>query len=531
MKTTRILAFLIIVLLTVPIFTACDGLGNQQDDSSVPEDGYVPTYGGTFSFSIPSPATLNPIMVKRNSEQWEVINLIFEGLLQYSANLTPNRKLSTGWHFSPDGLTWTFYLRRGVDWHDGTPFTAQDVVFTYEMLRLHNIEYKEKLRNVRALSATNDFTFVVQWKEPQRSGLSIFEFPIIPRHHYRGKILEDSFANLLEPIGTGPYRFDSYLPKEYLNLRANEDWWDDRPYIDRVTFRIIPDIKAAQAAFDARQLDIIPIMPEQWNRYSAINGIKTFKEFQLGQTFISINHQNPILAIREVRQAIVHAIDRQKIVDEVLLGHGDIINSPISYLFDNEIMYEYNPSKAQELLEGIGFEKDERGFYLRLNPDTGRLENISLRIVTNQGNETRIKTARYVRDQLQAFGIEVTVETLPWRTIEDSVYRRRVQDSLLIEWIFSPEINLYSGFHRLGGLNFINYSNPELDEIIGQKQWNVNLRRAHEILAEDLPYIFLYRRHNLYAARDKFGNSPINPGPSGLLWNFPKWYMTKTPIE
>ena len=521
MKKTILIFTLVIILF----FTGCHPDEIQHDPNDVGVINLEPTYGGTFSFSIPSPDTLNPILISRQSEQWEVMNLIFEGLLVYDPALNPHRKLSTGWRISNDSLTWSFTLRRNVKWHDGASFTAEDVVFTYEMLRLHGIEQYNKLKDVKRFYSTDDHTFIVEWNTPQREGLALFDFPIIPKHHYSGRIKDDSFSNLVEPIGTGPYKFEQYLPKEFIRLEVNEDWWDDRPYIDKVIAKVIPDVYAAQAAFTAMEIDVVRIEPEMWNRHSALSGIETFKGFDLGYVFLSLNHLDPIFSQREIRQALIHMIDRRKIVDELLIGHGDIIDSPISFLVPESTYYKYDPELANEILMEFGWELNEEGSLQRIDLVTGRTEIMTLNIITNRENQLRIDTAQYVKDSLERHGVAVTITTVPWRNLNDNILRKRVTESLLGEWQYRPEIDLYSGFHSMGRLNFINYNNPRLNSLLQNKSWETDYKEVNNILSEDLPYLFLFRKHSLYSRRDKFGNSPINPGPSGLLWNFPKWYL------
>jgi len=503
--------------------------------------GFRPDYGDAIvSGAIGEPRTLVPILAS-DSASGAICGLVFNGLVKYDKDLNLVGDLAEGWEISEDGLEITFYLREGVMWHDGSPFTSKDVEFTYKSLIDPNVRtpYSGDFKMVKELDIIDDYTLKVIYKEPFSPGLSSWGMNIMPKHLLEGEDLNTTgFAR--GPVGTGPYKFKLWKTGEKVELLSNHDYFEARPYIDRYIYRIIPDQATLFLELRAEGVDYISLTPLQFKRQTETGFFReNFQKFHFpsfGYTYLGYNLKDPRFRDLKVRQAINCAVDKEEIIRGVLLGLGRVATGPFipeSWAFNKDVKaVRYDPQKARGLLKEAGWE-DENGDGI-LEKDGARF---SFTVITNQGNEQRRMTLEIIQRRLKEVGIEVKIKIIEWSAFVSEFIDKRRFDAVLLGWGLGQDPDMYDIWHssktREGEFNFVGYSNQEVDRLLleGRRTFDQNRRqeayhRVHEILYEEQPYLFLYVPDALPIVHSRFKG--IEPGVAGIGHNFIKWFAPKS---
>ncbi|MFP5326027.1 MAG: ABC transporter substrate-binding protein, partial [Acidimicrobiia bacterium] len=348
MSTRRQLASLSILSLLV---AACGtdqatpseevGASSQPSmEASAAPASEAPTSGGTLVVAIGSdPGHLNPAITTSGATH-TASELLYNGLVGLDEELNPVPELAEDWDVSEDGTTYTFTLRDDVVWHDGEPFTIEDVKFSFEEVLL---EYHARTRasmgpNLASIEAPDDHTVVFTFNEPYGPlllQLDVTEAPIVAEHIYAGTDPLEAAANL-EPVGTGPFRFVSYAPESEIRFAANEEYFRGRPALDEIVQRIIPDASSAVIALEGGEVQWLWGVPgpdqERLADDPNIEFLRTNRNPGGSNCImtVSFNLENPILANLDVRRAVGHALDREAFLERVIFGEGRVAEAPIS---------------------------------------------------------------------------------------------------------------------------------------------------------------------------------------------------------
>ena len=438
------------------------------------------------------PGTFDPF-ARTTSATWAVLGNVFDALLQrdQDGNLQPS--LATDWS-TVDDSTWEFTLRQGVLWHDGTEFTAEDVAFTLDRARTD----ETLLRNpaflpIVEVEVVDDYTVRVHTDGPYP--LLINEMAqggssgILPRHVFE----ELGAANFnTAPIGTGPYRFVSWVRDDRVVLEAFDDHWRGRAEYDQVVFRVIPEASTRVAEVMTGGVDIAPgIPPLDVPRVNASGRAQVVPAPTTRAMMFYVQfHEDAATSDIRVRQAIDYAIDNQTLVDVVMGGAGVPVRGLVAPgvtgadmdLYDS---YRYDPERALELLAEAGY-------------GPGELE------ITIQGPHGRYlqdsDIAEVVGLMLQEVGVKTVVETMEWSAYRERVTYNFVEHIALIGLANSSMdagVALASSYRARMSLR--NYVNPYLGELLDVAEINMNfeerneqLREAFAILDNELPFIYLF---------------------------------------
>ncbi|HKK00874.1 MAG TPA: peptide-binding protein [Desulfuromonadales bacterium] len=526
-----------LILAGLLVLSGCQ----HQDTSTAPAGKAVPAYGDTLiEGTIGDASTLLPVLAT-DSASFDVSGLIYNGLVRYNKDLKLVGDLAKSWQISPDKLTITFHLRKGVKWQDGAPFTSADVLFTYRVYvdPKTPTAYAEDYKQVVKAEAPDPYTFRVTYAKPYAPALDSWaSISILPRHLLEGKdITKSPLAR--HPIGTGPYRFVKWLPGQEIVLRANPGYFRGEPYIHRVVYRIIPDSSTMFLELESGELDYMGLTPLQYTRQTDTLAFRRrfnkYRYLSFGYTYLGYNLRRPMFQDRRVRQAISYAISKKEIIDGVLLGMGEVATGPYkpdTWVYDPNVKrYPYDPAKARKLLAEAGW-RDTNG--------DGILEKdgkpFSFTIVTNQGNDQRVQTGEIIQRRLREVGIDVHLRVIEWATFLKDFIQPGNFDATILGWSGGPEPDQYTiwsstqtGPHQL---NFIDFRNAEVDKLLeeGRRTFDRKKRkkiydRFQEILAEDQPYTFLYVPDALPAVAKRVHG--IKPAPVGIQYNFIKWYVPK----
>jgi peptide/nickel transport system substrate-binding protein len=529
----------IFTLLMLLALAGCES-DQRATGQAVPKNGpFEPAYGDSLiTGSIGEPSILIP-MLAGDSASFDVAGLIFNGLVKYDTDLSVIGDLAESWDISKDGLVITFHLRKNVRWTDGVEFTADDVLFGYKTIINEKTPtaYSEDFLQVKKADVLDKYTFRVTYGKPFAPALTSWgNLVILPTHLLGGKdITKGEFGR--KPVGLGPYKLDKWISGQELLLDSNRDYFEGRPYIDHYVYRIIPDSATMFLELQTGGIDMMGLTPLQYTKQTNTDYFKkNFQKFRYPQfvyTYMGFNLKHPFFKDIRVRQAIAHAIDKSEIVDVVLFGLGSVATGPYvpnTWPYNKNVKaYEYNPEKAKRLLKEAGWEDTKGDGILRKDSRPFRFT-----ILTNMGNTSRINTATIIQYRLAKVGIKVDIRALEWSTFVNEFIDKRRFEAVILGWGIGLDPDQYdiwySGKTKEKEFNFVSYSNPEVDALLekGRRTFDIAERkkayyRIQEILAEELPYIFLYVPDATPIVHARFKG--IKPSPIGITYNLPKWYV------
>jgi peptide/nickel transport system substrate-binding protein len=506
----------------------------------------APAYGDTFiQASIGDISGLIPSLTSDASSN-EVGGLIYDGLVRYDKDLNLAPAMAESWTFSKDCRELTFNLRRDVKWQDGRPFTAADVLFTYRTMidPKTPAPFKEGYLLVKDVEALDPYTVRVRYKEPYARALDTWSDYMLPEHlleryAVEGKLRESPQNR--QPIGTGPYRFQEWRTGEKVVLVANPNYYAGRPYIGRVVYRVIPSQATIFLELKAKGVDYVRTLTAfQYVRqtdYPAFR--KAYDKFRYPSayyTFFGFNLKDPRFADRRVRRAFAHAINKRELIDGVVLGLAREANGPIrpgTWAYTEDVRrYAFDPARARTLLAEAGW-KDRDGDGIVEDKDG---KPFAFTLLTNQGNDERKKVAEIIQQRLQDVGIKVDIQVIEWAAFIKEYVKPRRFDAVILGLGTGVDPDQYVVWHSSqtgpDQMNRTGYSNPEVDHLLevgrascDQRERVTYYHRIQEILAEDLPMLFLYFKDELPAVSSRVHG--IKVAPAGILYNFTEWYVPR----
>lgn len=464
------------------------------------------------------PGALNPAVTTSGSTH-PVTDQIFNGLVGLDRALTPVPELAESWTVEDEGRTYRFHLRRGVTWHDGRPFTSADVRFTFEeaLLKYHSRTRAALEPLITSIETPDDHTVVFRLKHPYRAllqRLDVVEASIIPRHRFEGRdVLQPGGPP--HPIGTGPFRFVSYTPGNRVVLERNPRYFrEGLPGVDRLIFRIVPDVGTAIAALERGEIDYAPsVSGADVPRLRATPGIAVVPGTggsggSLCQDVLIPNLTKRPFDDLRVRRAFTHALDRRVIVDRVYFGQGRPATGPISHLMawaytPDVHQYPHDPAEARRLLDDAGYRPSPGG------------ERFAVTFIHAQNHH---RLAMALRDQLRAVGITLHLRAVDFNAQTEAVFVKKEFDLGMASYCngADPEIGVRRVYvsSNIGPFPFSNgasYRNPRVDALFEAGAAAADRERRREIyveiqkiLAEDVPYFWLIDSEGLRAHRTAF---------------------------
>ena len=457
-----------------------------------------------------------------------------EGLLSYDFDLSPRPQLAVAWEVQPDGLQYTFRLRRGVKWHDGRDFTSADVAFSILALKASHPRGRATFASVAEVRTPDAHTAVLVLSRPAPfllTALAAAESPILPRHVYEGKDLATNPANNA-PIGTGPFVFKEWVRGSHVIYERNPAYWaTGKPYIDRLVVRFIPDQAAAAAALESGTVDLAGATPVPIPDLDRLKDVPHLsldtrgnEYFNNSTTRIEFNLDNRYFKDVKVRQAVAHAIDRDVILRTVWYGYGVAAPGPISPVLKafndpGVTVPRFDRKRAEALLDEAGFLRGADGVRFRVSHD----------VFDAGGN----RVGQYIRQALGRVGIDVTLRTQEFGSYIKRVYTDRDFDfnNQGMSQMFDPTVGIqrfYWSKNFRPGVPFSNgahYDNPEVDRLLeaAAVENDAARRRAlfsefQRVIATDLPTIGLVAVAQVTVANRRIGGHTV--GAEGLSGNF-----------
>jgi len=504
------------------------------------ESSDTPAYGDRILFgSIGEASNLIPYLTA-DSASHEIAGHLYVALLRYNKDLQVEPWAAESWTMEDDGRLMRFTLRKGILWEDGQELTADDVAFTYRLVIDPDTgsPYAEDFLRVRELRVLDRYTFEVHYEQFFARAVASWMNPILPRHLLEGQnIRQTPFAR--KPVGAGPYRLKSWDAGSRITLSASPTYFEGRPYISEVVYRIIPDGATMFMETRVGRLDVMDLSPLQYLRQTlGPEWEKDFAKYRYLASvyiFLGFNQRHPFFQDVRVRRALSMGISRDDIIKGVLLGQGVPAFGPFkpgSWAYHPHINpVRQDVAAARALLAEAGFD-DHDGDGL-LDRDGHPL---AFTILTNQGNEQRILTATLIQSQLRALGVDVRIRTVEWAAFIKEFVNKGRFDAVLLGWTIPHDPDLYQIWHSSqafeGGLNFVQYKSAALDALLekaritpDQKTRTALYHRVQEILEAEQPYCFLFVPYALPVVQRRFMG--IRPALAGIMYNFDKWWVPK----
>jgi peptide/nickel transport system substrate-binding protein len=498
--------------------------------------------------SIGDASFLNPVL-SQDSASGEINGFVFNGLLKYDRDLVLVGDLAESWEVQNGARPEIrFKLRPGVRWHDGRPFTGEDVRFTYQTIMdvKTNTVRRSDYELVERIEVPNPHEVRIVYKEPFSPGLSSWTMGIIPRHLLSGQDINKTPFNR-RPVGTGPFRFVEWVSDEKIILGANPDYFEGRPRLDRIVYRIIPETSLSEIELLTGGIDLFNTYPHQVSRMRQDPRLTVYRYPSLAYTYIGYNQKNPLFQDRRVRQALTMAVNREEMITFILFGLGKQATGPFPphlwYADPGIRPWPFDPARARRLLAEAGWQdRDGDGILDR----DGRPFRFTL--ITNSGNEVRKDVGVLIQRYWREVGVDVKLEMYEWSVFLKNFIDPRHFEACILGWSLGVDPDAYNIWHSSQikeGFNFIGYQHAEADRLWeeGRREYNLEKRRQiyfrlHALLAEEQPYTFLFvsdaspalRRKFKVEEKDPAGKTElaeVKPGKAGLMHDLIHWTVPK----
>lgn len=464
----------------------------------------APTAGGEVTVAITAdPPGWDPTISTSQEIARVVYHNVYEGLVRLDRTGAIVPALAESWEVSDDGLTWTFKIREGVKFHDGSDLMLSDIVAAFERAADPDSghTHPEYYAAIESVAEGEGNTVVFTLAEPSSSLLYNLARPdsiIYPT--------AKAESQRSEPIGTGPFRFVSYLEGSEVRLERFEDYYlPGVPYLDAVTFKIIPDPNARFAALQAGDIDLIGVAlpPEQYLQLEGNPDLKGTEGSATTEITLALNNAREPLSNPLVRQAITHAIDKEAIVNGAFFGLGTVIGthmSPSEAYYIDLNPYPYDPEKAKELLAEAGYPD---GFEIKFElPEPYNIER---------------RTGEVIAQQLAEVGIRVDLSVVEWATWIERIFLGGDYDMTIIGHSEPRDINVYGNPDY-----YFHYDNPRVRELLDEIErtpdeagQNALYQEIARIIADDAVNVWVFSPPYLVAARsDVYGFWTDQPTPA-----------------
>ena len=508
-----------------------------------------PISGGSYTEAlVGSFMRLNPMLDHFNQPDRDINRLLFSSLIRFDSNGLPVGDLAQSWNVSDDGAVYLVNMRTNAVWHDGTPVTSQDVVYTISLLQSQSPlipSSVQELWNTVTVNAISDATLEFSLPAAFAPFMDYLNFQILPAHLLGNlginELVDHPFN--LAPIGSGPYRFDSLETENGVitgvNLQSYEYYFNGQPFIDEIRFRYYPDEKAALDAYLEGAVDGLSKIANQ-DLQTVLNqaGLNLYSSRQprLSIVFLNLRNANaPALQRAEFRKALMAGINRQMMIDEVYQGQGVLAQGPIMpgnwAYYSEQTTYRYDPDGARQLLAGMGFTLAENGRFI----SDGAL--IELTLLTPDDAQ-HLALAEILRQNWEKIGIGVSISALPYDQVIANLQSRNYQMALVdIDLSDTPDPDPYQFWAESQvdtGQNFSQWANTTASSYLEQArqtpdiEMRTRLYRNFQVLFdEDLPSLPLFYPIYNYAVKDSIKDLSFGPAynPADRFNEVYKWYI------
>lgn len=451
----------------------------------------------------------------------EIFKLIYDPLVAFDNDVNPVGRLAKDWQVSDDNLTWTFKLQENVKWHDGEPFTASDVKFTYELMQESGLGlYAGALDGITSIETPDDYTVIMKTKAPKANMLQMTT-PILPEHIWKDVSMEDleTWPNE-SPVGTGAFKFVENKNGEYIKLEKNEDYFYKKANIDNLVFILYANTDTMVQSLKIGEIDAainlganhVKLLEKEADFDVVSTATHGFTELSINTWTDSKSKGNPLLLNKDIRQAMSYAIDKQKLIDVAYAGQGvagtTLIPPSLDFWHykpnDGELQ-SYNPEKAKDLLDSAGF-KDQDGDGIREDSEGNPL---NFRFMLRSETSEEVRSGEMIAGMLEEVGIGTKIETVDDGLLGDRIYDNADFDLFIWGWGTDADpttILTVMASSEIGSLSDSYYANDEYDRLLAEQAQIIDLderqKVVHDmqkILYDESPYIILLYDNALQA--------------------------------
>jgi len=493
-----------------------------------------PGYGGTYVEGISgSPRYLNPLLSGYNDVDRDICALVFSGLTRLNERGEVEPDLARRWDVTRDGLSYTFYLRSNTYWHDGTPLTADDVVFTIKLLQDPDFpgppDLGSTLWRTVTVEKVDRRTVRFTLPEPYAPFLDYNTVGILPAHLLGGIRAADLLAAgfNLNPVGSGPFQLEEIEAESgvitTMVLERFPRYYGSQPYLDRIQLRFYPSYQAAFNAYEAGEVEgVAKVTTANLPRARALPSLNLFSAQIAEYGIVFLNLQRPDLPFfqeKEVRQALLYALDRQQIIEDVLAGQALVAHTPVipgTWAYKDDIPhYEHAPDKANGLLNNAGWvQRAADGGWRSQNG-----QRLAFTLLTSSEPE-RIGVAKMLAEQWATIGVTVTVKVASPLEVREALENRDFE-AIFVHLALPGDPDPYPFWHETqveNGQNYAGFVHRRISEIVEQARVIVNREKRQklhyefqELFAEEVPALLLYLPVYTYGVDERIHNVQIGP--------------------
>lgn len=484
------------------------------------------------------PGTLNPIIARDRAESIINSNNIYESLIKRdNESLELKPQLAKSWEISDDKLTFTFKLRDDVFWHDGKPFTSEDIVFSYNTImdpKVDSAQLKGYYQEIKKVEAIDKHTVKFTYARPYFLALEFCGgIPIVPKHIFdKGDFNKNPAGR--HPIGTGPYKFSKWETGREIILDKNEDYWGESPKLQKLVFKIINDSNVAFQVLRKGELDLAGLTPIQWEKQSKTKKFEDifdkYSYFRPNYSYIGWNIDRPFFSDKRVRTAMSHLVNKELILQKILYNLGATVTNPFyikSKEYDKTIKpIKYSPESAIALLNEAG--------WIDTNSDGIRDKDgvkFEFEFLVPNGSDTSEKISTILKEEMDKAGIRMNIRKIEWAVFVQRLNERKF-DAVTLSWSMGVETDPYQIWHSSqkssGGSNFVGFDNAEADRLIEEARQEFDsekrtklYKKFANIIHDEQPYTFLFCGKSPIAINKRFEN--VNVYPLGV--DFLEWYV------
>jgi peptide/nickel transport system substrate-binding protein len=501
----------------------------------------APVAGGTVTIPIGADPTLNPWSPNAFVESLFINRVLYEGITKPGKDLAPAPDLAESWTPAADGLSWTFKLRSGVKWSDGTPFSADDVAFTFNDIVLKPDLGAQNRASYAALKTVtvvdpNTVRFDLSRKFAALPSFLAYNAGILPKHILSKDPLNTTSFNKGTPVSTGPFKVEKYTSGQSVSLVRNENYFGPKPYLDKVVFTVVadPNTQVAQALSGDLSIMILDNKAAV-DRVKSASGLAVVSRPLVQYYWLSLNQTDARFTDVRVRQAFVYAIDRQAIIKSVELGYGSIANSPITpalaAYYDPSIAakYPYDPAKATALLKDAGWTPGANGVLQKDGKPFQFTMDVGQRGVLEPVNAL-------IQQDLKKIGVVADLNTMEWNSYIQKVVVRREYTATVNWWTYPSDPDVFPYYHSSAagkGFNIPGYVDQKLDDLLVQGQTANDLegrkavyKQLQAYTSDVLPYLVLWYPQEVDVVSTSLNGVP-ELGLRDAVQYIGEWWLSK----
>ncbi|MFC4557765.1 glutathione ABC transporter substrate-binding protein [Virgibacillus kekensis] len=502
--------FIAVLLIAIFVLAGCGGESSSNGGNSGGDAPAEITYASTSDAAGLSPIDTN------DSVSSNVTYQIYETLFTQDPQTLESKPLLAKSYETPDENTWVIKLREGIKFHDGTPFNAEAVKYTFDQIRdpERAAPRASLLAPIESVEVKDEYTVVIKTKEPYGPMLAALSHTnaaiVSPKADKEGDINKN-------PVGTGPFKFVEWVEGDHITLERNEDYWKDPAALEKVTFKVVPEVSTAISMLETGEVQFIDALPsDQLPRIENINGVKVQKSPGTRVSYLGFNMEKAPFNELEFRKAVAYGVDQEAYVNQLngLGTFSESIIGPKVFGYNEkaeEAGYAFDKEKAKQIVEENGYGDEE----------------INL-LVANRASY--MKMAEIVQAQLTEIGLNVQIETMEWATFLETG-RKGDYEMTFLGWSNSTADGselLYPNLHsdNIGSSNFSRYSNPEFDKLVEESRQTVDqevrkekLHEANVMAIKDAVWVIMEHGTVTAAYDESVENLVVDPTGQWSLYN------------